>query len=148
MPVTDEQVVTLRAQLAGDVDEHRRLLARLDPSLAKTGYSTLIAAAFFEAVYSRFGEGGTVGDVIAFVADVRSRAEELADSLDPQAAERIIRAALGDGEIDDLDDGTVIDAQIVLTAALVADARFDETELDEFLGEARKIADEWLRKAD
>ncbi len=37
MAVTDEQLRTLRAQLAGKTEEHLRMLGQLDPVEAKTG---------------------------------------------------------------------------------------------------------------
>jgi hypothetical protein len=48
--VTDEQVATLRARLAGDLGEHERLYGQLDEAAARTAYIGLItAAAFYEA---------------------------------------------------------------------------------------------------
>jgi hypothetical protein len=55
MTVTDDQVAVLRAHLAGDYDEHRRLLAGLDSRGALGGYTALVTAAFVEAVDRRFG---------------------------------------------------------------------------------------------
>lgn len=143
MAVTDEQVATLKALFAGDVEEHKRLLAGLDPRSASIGYSALITAGFFEAVDRRFAATGTVADVIQFVADVRARADEIAQDLDPTLAERIIRHALGDGSIDDLDDRAVFSAQMVLLGALIGDEQLDEEGLDAFLAEVRAVADEW-----
>lgn len=54
MPVTDEQIATLRAQLRGNIVEHRRLLKQLDADEANVGYPALIAAAFITAVQQRF----------------------------------------------------------------------------------------------
>jgi hypothetical protein len=82
--------------------------------------------------------------VITFVGDVRSRSERLARELDPQVAERIIRAVLGEGSISDLSDATVAGTQIVLLAALIADEQLDDAGLDTFLGSARKLADQLM----
>jgi len=38
MTVTDRRVATLRAQLAGDVEEHTRLLAQFDEALDARPY--------------------------------------------------------------------------------------------------------------
>lgn len=143
MTVTDEQVATLRAQLAGDVEKHERLLEQLDRVAAATGYSALIAAGLFEAAYRRFAKNGTVADVVEFVADVRTRSEDVARDLDPVVAERVIRAALGDGRLDDLDDRTVISAQVILLAGLIGDEQLDEAGLDAFMAEVRATAEEW-----
>ena len=70
--------------------------------------------------------------------------DELAD-IDPVAAERIIRSALGDGEVSDIDSKTRVAVQSVVLARLVADEQFDSAELDKFMSEARKIADYWTR---
>ncbi|WP_433469325.1 hypothetical protein [Spirillospora sp. CA-128828] len=147
MPVTDEQIATLEAQLAGRTDEHRRLLDQLDRAEASTGYSALVAAGVFEAADRRFMQGGTPApdsDVIDFVATVRASSQAATEALDPQIAERIILAALGKGEIDDIDDNTVIGHQMFLLAALVADEHFNAEELSTFLTQARETADHWL----
>jgi hypothetical protein len=141
MPVTDDQVAALRAYLAGDFGTHKQLHRQLDPVAAGTGYTALIAAAFFEAVDRRFTKNGTDADVVKFVASVRTRSERLADELDPHIAERIIRHSLGSGSIADLDDETVIRAQIVLLAGLISDEKLDDAELDEFVATARELGD-------
>jgi hypothetical protein len=63
MAVTDRQVATLRAQLAGDLDEHKRLLAHFDEKSDALAYVTLTNAAFFEAVDRRFNSGTTADDI-------------------------------------------------------------------------------------
>jgi hypothetical protein len=59
MPVSDKQAATLRAQLAGDLEQHKRLLDELDNHDDGRAYVTLTNAAFFEAVGRRFGASGT-----------------------------------------------------------------------------------------
>lgn len=141
MPVTDDQVTALRAYLADDLDQHRQLYARLDTPAARNGYAMLLAAAFFEAVNRRFAAGGGAADVIEFVADVRSRSAALAEAVNPRAAERVIRAALTDEDIADLDDTVKGGLYVVLLAALTGDEGLSAAGLDEFLAEARKLAD-------
>ena len=143
MPVTDEQEATLHAQLAGRVDEHKRLLDALDPVAARTGYSALVSAAFTVAVDDRFPEGTTAADVIEFVADVRSRTEGTR-GIDPRVAERVIQAIVFDESIDDIDARVSFQTQLVLLAALIADAHLDDAGLDKFMKEARKLGDRWL----
>ncbi|MCO6009403.1 hypothetical protein NE236_30975 [Actinoallomurus purpureus] len=144
MAITDSQVATLRAHLAGNFDEYQRLWADLARPGAKGGYPTLIAAAFFEAADRRFTKGGgTDTDVIAFVGSARSRFDEKGDEIDPHAAEVLIRAVLGDVTETDLDDDTVITTQLTLLTALVLDEQFSGEQLDKFMAEARKLADEW-----
>lgn len=144
MAVTDEQVAALRSYLKGDLDQYRRLADALDRTAAQTGYSALLAAAFFEAVDRRFAENGTKADVVEFVGAVRARSERLADQIDPDVAERLILHSLGEGSIADIDDETVIGTQFTLLAALIVDANLGDSGLDEFLAEARALADEWV----
>lgn len=141
MPVTDDQVATLRAYLEGDFESHKRLHGQLDPVAARTGYTALIAAAFFEAVDRRFAKNGADADVVEFVGSVRSRSERLANELDPGIAERLIRHSLGEGSISDVDDDTVVRTQIVLLAGLIADEQLDNAGLDEFMATARMLGD-------
>ncbi|HZB32801.1 MAG TPA: hypothetical protein VE465_21765 [Streptosporangiaceae bacterium] len=142
MPVTADQVATLRAYLKGDFGEYERLVDQLDSGAARTGYSVLLAAAFFKAVDRRFAENGTDADVVEFVGHVRARSERLGDKIDPRIAERLIRAVYTDEDIDDIDGETVIGTQFLLLAALVVDERLDEAGLDRFLAEARALADQ------
>jgi hypothetical protein len=144
MPVTDDQVAALRAYLSGDLDLHKQLYGRLDRAAARTGYTALVAAAFFEAADRRFARNGTAADVIEFVGDVRGRSERLAEEIDPSAAERMIRAVLTDEDISDMDDEVKGRLYIVLLAALIFDEQLDGAGLDAFLVDARKLADQWI----
>lgn len=147
MPVTDEQVATLRAQLRGDVNEHRRLLRQLDAEEANVGYPALIAAAFIEATEKRFIKDGRAADkseVIDFVASVRGNDDNAPDAIDPQVAEAMILRLLGRGTMIKTDEETKLGHQIVLLAALVSRENFTEPELDDFLRKARSTADDFL----
>jgi hypothetical protein len=144
MAVTDQQVATLRGQLAGQADEHKRLLRQLDWSTEGVPYAALVDAAFFKAVDRRFRQGTTTADIVEYVGDVRSRFDEAAQAIDPQTGERVILKVLGHGSAADLDPKTAFRARHFLLAALIADEQLDDAGLDEFLGEARKLADQWL----
>jgi hypothetical protein len=141
MRITDEQVATLRAHLAGDVEEYQRLWERLDRDAAKTGYMALLAAAFFEAVDRRFAKEGTVADVVEFVGDLRARLGDNSDEVDPTVAERLIRDALGDGTIADLDEDTIVATKVILLTALISDEQLDKARLDEFMATSRELGD-------
>jgi hypothetical protein len=141
MPVTDEQVATLRAHLAGDAEEYQRLWKRLDRDAAKVGYMALLAAAFFEAVDRRFAKDGTVADVIEFVAEVRARLGDNADEIDPGVAERLIKDALGDGTTEGLDEETIVATKVMLLTALISDMQLDGLRLDEFMATSRELGD-------
>lgn len=143
MPVTDEQEATLHAQLAGNFDEHVRLLDSLDPVAARTGYNALVSAAFTLAAVRRFPEGTPTAEIIDYVADIRSRTDRTA-AIDPVIAERVLLAISADEKIGDIDQRTSFQTQLVLLAALVGDARLDSAELDNFMVRSRRLADRWL----
>lgn len=143
MPVTDEQEATLHAQLAGKFDEHMRLLDSLDPAAARTGYSALVSAAFSLAAERRFPEGTPASEIIDYVADVRSRTDRTA-AIDPVTAERVLLAVSADEKIGDIDRRTSFQTQLVLLAALIADAHLGAQDLDAFMLRARRRADRWL----
>jgi hypothetical protein len=144
MPVTDEQVATLRAALTDDMDRYRQLFGQLDRDSAKKSFTALVAAAFGLAVERRFGQGDQRADIVTFVGDVRSRSDRLARELDPELSERVIRAVLGDGSVRDLSDDAVMGTQTVLLIGLIADERLDDAGLDVFLVGARKLADQLM----
>lgn len=141
MPVTDEQVAALRAQLADDVDEHRRLLAQLDLNTGGRAYVALIDAAFFEAAERRFDNRSTTADVIEYVADVRARSPRIADTVDARTGEQLIRMVFSESPVEPLDSKTALTAKQVLLAALIADEHLDEAGLDKTLADARQLAD-------
>jgi hypothetical protein len=144
MPVTDEQVAPLRAQLARQPEEHQRLFSLLDQAARRTGYRALASAAFVVAAQRRFARDVSQGEVIEFVGDVRSRSPHVADQVDPKTAERVIMAVFTGQSLDDIDPRASWETQLVLMAAIVGDEHLDDAGLDAFLAEARKLADQWL----
>jgi hypothetical protein len=144
MAVTDDQVATLRALLVDDMDLHRQLFSTLDRTEARTGYPALVTAAFGKAVERRFGEDRDPGEIVRFVADVRTRSDRLASEIDPDVAERTILSALGKGSVQGLDREAVTRAKIVLLAGVVADEHLDGDRLDAFLASARSLADQLI----
>jgi hypothetical protein len=143
MPVTDQQAATLRAQLAGNLEEHKRLLAGLATE-DRRGYSALLTAAFYNAVDLRFTRESSLDEVIEFVADVRARSERVRDALDPRIAERVLLAAFTSDDLDDLDSSELTKTKMFLLAAIIADQHLDDAGLDAFLAKARAFADELL----
>lgn len=143
MTITDLQVATLRAQLAGQGEEHQRLLSQLTTPEDQEGYSLLLAIGFFEAVNQRFHSRGKVVDenaVIDFIANLRSRTPEVAEKLDPVVAERMILHALDKGSVDGIDDNTKLSGQILILGGLIADSTPTEAELDAFMGKIMSMA--------
>jgi len=147
MPVTDDEVAVLRAQLAGDQARHQELYRRLDRSAAtRATYTVLITAAFIEAVERRFAGKGTPADVISYVADVRSRSDDAAEALDARAAERLIRGVLTDENTADIDGKTRGAVSIIMLSALVSDEQLDDAGLDAFLAVAREKANDYFMR--
>ena len=144
MPVTDQQAAALRAQLAGDVAGHKRLLADLRGAADGRGYSGLLTAAFYTAVDSRFTRESTLDEVTGFVADVRARSERVRDALDPQIAERVVVSAFTSDDLDNLDAEELTRTKMLLLAAIISDQHLDDAGLDEFIAKARALADELL----
>lgn len=144
MPVTDDQAAALRALLSDDMDRYQQIYGSLDHAEAKKGYPALVTAAFGIAVERRFGTSYQPANVVTFVADVRARSDRLASRIDPDVAERAIEAVLGHGTIRGLDREAVTSAKLLLLGGLIADARLDDTGLDEFLAAARKLADQLM----
>lgn len=124
--------------------EYEERLQRLQQSGDRSGYTALVVAAFCEAVERRFAPDSSVEDVVEFVGDVRTRSAQAAEQLDPRVAERMVLTVYTDESVDDVDRKTVSETQFLLLGALVADAKFSDAELDSFLADARRLADEWV----
>ena len=144
MPVTDQQVAALRAQLAGNLAEHKRLLASLDQGPESRGYSALLTAAFYSAVDSRFTRDSTLDEVTEFVADIRARSERIRDVLDPAIAERVLISAFTNADLDDLDAQELTKTKMFLLAGIISGQHLDDAGLDDFMAKARAFADELL----
>jgi hypothetical protein len=140
--VTDSQVAGLRAFLVDDDAEWNRLFEGPDPADASQDFAALTAAAFVTAVRRCWPDGAARPSIIGVVARMRSRVSEIADHVDPRVAERLIEAALGDiAAAQDLDPRAK-GAQVPLLRQLVDEAEFDDAGLDEFLAQARSLADQ------
>lgn len=148
MKITDKQVATLHAQLAGRTDEYVRRLDELETEEEQTGYTTLITAAFFEAVDRRFIRNGKTAEnseVIDFIATKREINPVAAEQLDPGVAEQVLLHALGKGTISkEIDGDTLMGTQVLLLAALIGEADLSEDDLESFLAKARAEADEHI----
>lgn len=142
--ITPHPLAALRAQLSGNGAEHRRLLRQFNGRDDKVYYSALVHAAFLEAVARRFAKATTTPQVIEYVADVRSRFDEVANAVDPRVGEQLILEVLGKGATDGVDTRTSSAAIQFLLTALVADERLDNAELDAFIAKAKETAETLL----
>jgi hypothetical protein len=143
MPVTDQQVATLRALLGGNFEEHRKLLAELRLDADREGYSALVTAGFFEIANRRFAQGHSAADIAGFVASARATTDDAADKIDPRIAERLIRGVFEEENMHDVGGQTLIETQLLLLAALVSEARFTDSGLDAFMADSRRLAERW-----
>ncbi|WP_433179709.1 hypothetical protein [Actinoallomurus sp. CA-150999] len=142
MKVTADQVAALRAVLTGDLDTHERVYERLDPTM-RQGYLALVTAAFFRAAEQKFKDGNR-SEVVEFVEKARARSDRLAESIDPQVAEHLLMAVSTGDDIDDVAPEIRGRHFILLLTGLIVDASLTGQALDDFLGDARELADEWL----
>ncbi|MGI5421544.1 hypothetical protein [Actinomadura luteofluorescens] len=148
MPITDEQVAVLRAQLRGNREEHLRLLDQLDSDEANVFYTALVGAAFIEAAQYHFiknGEVASTTQIIDFVAQMREKSDDSSDLINPQLAESMLLDLLGKGTMIDSDADTKFGHQIVMLSAMVGERQFTPAELDAFLQSARSLAEELLK---
>ncbi|WP_285492330.1 hypothetical protein [Actinomadura sp. NBRC 104425] len=109
------------------------------------GNDRLAWAAFVTLVRGKFAPIYSLGEVIRYVAHARSALEDQAHMVNARVAEGLIRRALGDDSLDAealdmVDDETRACAQILMMLALLADADFDDSALEEFLNSARELA--------
>lgn len=139
--ITAQPVAALRAQLSGNSAEHQRLVREFSGRDDKVAYSALVHAAFLEAVSHRFTKDSQTSDVVEYVADVRSRHEEIAAAVDPRVGERLILEALGSGTSDGIDGRAASTAMMFLLTALVADEGLDIGALDQFIAKVKNTAD-------
>lgn len=137
----DKQLAALRAFLALEPEEAQRLTKQLVQTDDVDGYGELVYAAFVTAVRRRFPPKWRVPDVIRFVATARARLVNDVIEIDPRTAEAMVRRALGDGIASELDEEASARAQIFLLGELIVDENLDDAGLDEFLVEARTLAD-------
>jgi hypothetical protein len=80
MPVNDKHVAAMRAQLAGNHEEHGRLLRQIEAAGSMHDYMSLLAAAFLEVIDRRFAIPRQFASfpaaVTEWVADARSRLDQ------------------------------------------------------------------------
>lgn len=142
MTVTDEHVAILRTVLVGDIAEAQHRFDNLDPVVDRIGFTNLVSAGFDLASERRFHGGGELRDVLMFVADVRSRTPHI-DDIDTYMAECLLLSSVLCDDTEDFPVDDAVGTELMLLAALVADAKYDDTALDAFLAEVRNLAQDW-----
>lgn len=131
----------MRAYLSGDQEIFQRLNRMLDRSKPSArAYRALLIGVFTEAVSLRFSEQTPRTEVIDYVADLRSRGDDIAEALNPDDAERMIMAVIADEDIDDLSGDERVRLEMILMLAFVRDAHFSVDQLEAFLERSRTFA--------
>jgi hypothetical protein len=93
---------------------------------------------FFLAVERRFARDADVSDIIRFVADIRSRTG--ASSVDPVAAETLIRAVLDLNVPVNVEEELAGTIQLMVAHQILADEDLSDDDLDGFLRDAVRLA--------
>jgi hypothetical protein len=140
VPVTDEQVVTLRAFLIFD-PVYERLTRELAGTGRWQGFSELVVSAFVTAARRRFAPAWTSAQLVRFTAQIRNGLRPHGVDLDPLATEMLLRQALGDRATSNHDDTTHAQVMLYVLGELIAGEHLDRAGLDAFLAEARAQAD-------
>jgi hypothetical protein len=141
MAVADDHVAALRAMIVGDFDQFAWHRQRVEQANGLADLNVILAAAFTRAVRRKFKDPFAMADVIQFVASERVRVDDRESDFDPLVAERLVLAALGYGSPEGLDEDAAGFAQAALLVALIPDENLDDAGLNDFLAEARKLAD-------
>ncbi|MFD0856000.1 hypothetical protein ACFQ07_27420 [Actinomadura adrarensis] len=142
----------LKALLTVQSAKHERLIdemVEIEGPDVNQRHSVLLGAAMFEAVDRRFfrnGKAAPKSEIISWVAELRCRNDFTAEEFNPTLTERMLLAALDEGDIEDLDNETALSLQLLLAVVLVVEEEYTEEELDAFLARVRRTADEWLEE--
>lgn len=145
MLVTDDMVAAVRAYLMADKEEARQRNAALDRSRdATTAYKAMIMATFVVAVERKFSERSSREEIIEYVANVRSRGPDMPTLLDPTASERMIAWVISDEDTKDIDARMEFNIWTYFATAIVNDEGIYDQALDDFLAEARDVANDML----
>jgi hypothetical protein len=142
--VTDQQAAALRAMLLGDAGETLRLTARLTDA-DMPGYQQLAHSLLSVVAGQQFSPGYSNADLVRYVASVRAaHSEDIDEDFDPQAAETVLRHALGQQVPYPGSPDVRLRATMALLAALASDLELKEPGVDGLLAEARSQADAWI----
>jgi hypothetical protein len=138
-PAIDCSISALRALLIEDMDAFRRLHGTQNAD-ERRAFAAVLTAAFNKAATDKFGTQTSASDVIEFVADARARLVG-PEAISAEAAEGVIRAALGEDDlIDSMDASTFGAAQTAMLIALVHEGGFSGEDIDALLATAARQA--------
>ncbi|URN05022.1 hypothetical protein LUW74_17980 [Actinomadura madurae] len=114
---------------------------------AARGFSFLLYHALATAARDKFSPTYSNGQIIRYVADLRTSLPDDARNLNPRVAEGLIRWVLGDATLDDAppfgtDQMTVIGIELILLVALITEAGLDDEGIEDLIREAATAARE------
>lgn len=138
MPITDQQVATLRALLSQDFAKHDHLVTELGNDSVHDGYYPLMIAAFGLAVQDRF-QAPDAPDPAEWLQGI-SAMVDTSSSIDPVIARKLIDWILGNAR-NEMPFTEQFPQLTMLLGLLTHERGFDEAELDAFLQRARDYAD-------
>ena len=144
MPVTDEQVVWLRAYLSGELEAAQKVSAHVAGPGAAAGLGALVYAAFVVSARRTFAPRWSRAEVTRYVTQVRRLLSDQPGALDPAVAEQELRSALGEKLTSHPGAKSRGRAQFILLNALVQSLGLNDAELTDLLYQARGIADSLL----
>jgi hypothetical protein len=141
-------MAVLHAQITGNDETARRAFSeKLAVSGDLSGLAALVYAAFVIAARRRFAPQWSRGEVIRYVAQVRTLLSERPALLDPLTAEDELRNALGEPITATQEVGAVAAARLSLLLALVASQDLGDEAVANLLSEARNAANRMLEDA-
>jgi hypothetical protein len=141
---TSEQLTLVRAMVEGDFDRHEQLAHSLRDSGGLDGYGLVIGAAFRLAVRQQFDRRYSPDDVIRLVAETRILFDRDGDTIDPRAAELLVRSALGEhGRVGDIPGAKKVEVQVAVCSYLAHEGRLGDG--DEFMRKVEAQLAEWSK---
>ncbi|WBC19693.1 hypothetical protein O7543_23075 [Solwaraspora sp. WMMA2080] len=137
--IKPEIVEYVRTFVRDDHEENDRIERLLDEEGWGDGFASYLAAVFYYAIDRRFGGKWSQSAVIQFVADMRA-ANPVAAQVDPSVAEAAIRAALDPAAELNVSALELPKTQIVAIHHAVADLDMTDSDLDDLLRKAERLA--------
>lgn len=147
MQVTDDIEATVRAYLRGDTPEYNQRFAVINRARERdtvAAFRSMVIAAFLLTVQYKFSKDSPRDEIIDYVAEIRSRADSLAEDIDPTTAERMITSVFTDENTSDIDTGTEVTIQMLFATAIVDDERIQGQLFEDLIASTRKLANDLL----
>jgi len=145
MQVTDDIEATVRAYLRGDTPEYNQRFAAMDRSRDNVAaFRAMVIAAFLLTVQYKFSKDTPQDDIIDYVAGIRSRADSLANDIDPTTAERMITSVFTGENTSDIEAGKEVEIQMLFATAIVNDEGIEDELFEQLMSSTRKLANDLL----